>query len=208
LIVLWIFSNTTTRCYAKSNLSKISSFTSSLSTCSLSSTIFRLIEACVKMKMLPWSVWELIVSFLFHSGIYWITWRNGFWVFCTLQAHSWMNLFCVRHIWFIWHLNFCYSLTFISTDYKHKHIAVEDLKLHGIEALRGLQYLAIGKHLCGPATGWPDLWNLCLHFMLQRSWEYLRKLIFHIQIWPWWAVFLNYMTKQKKTANVVFKALL
>ncbi|WVZ61144.1 hypothetical protein U9M48_011062 [Paspalum notatum var. saurae] len=31
-------------------------------------------------------------------------------------------------------------------------IDIEDLKLHGIEALRGLQFLAIGKHLCGPAT--------------------------------------------------------
>jgi hypothetical protein len=29
------------------------------------------------------------------------------------------------------------------------------LNLHGIEALRGLEYLAIGKHLCGPATGCP-----------------------------------------------------
>ncbi|RLN20051.1 hypothetical protein C2845_PM02G42510 [Panicum miliaceum] len=29
-------------------------------------------------------------------------------------------------------------------------------KLKGIEALRGLKYLAIGKHLCGPATGCPN----------------------------------------------------
>ncbi|KAL6008751.1 hypothetical protein ACLOJK_021977 [Asimina triloba] len=31
--------------------------------------------------------------------------------------------------------------------------AVEDLDLDAIESLRGVPYLAIGKHLCGPATG-------------------------------------------------------
>ena len=31
--------------------------------------------------------------------------------------------------------------------------AVEDLKLNAVEALQGIPYLAIGKHLCGPATG-------------------------------------------------------
>lgn len=31
--------------------------------------------------------------------------------------------------------------------------AVEDLNLHAVESLRGLPYLAIGKHLCGSATG-------------------------------------------------------
>lgn len=31
--------------------------------------------------------------------------------------------------------------------------AVEDLNLNAVESLRGGQYLAIGKHLCGPATG-------------------------------------------------------
>lgn len=31
--------------------------------------------------------------------------------------------------------------------------AVEDLNLKAVEALRGTEYLAIGKHLCGPATG-------------------------------------------------------
>lgn len=41
----------------------------------------------------------------------------------------------------------------ISTDTEHKNSAVEDLNLHGIESLSGVQYLAIGKHLCGPATG-------------------------------------------------------
>ncbi|MQM08482.1 hypothetical protein Taro_041338 [Colocasia esculenta] len=30
-------------------------------------------------------------------------------------------------------------------------IDIEDLNLNGVEALRGLPYLAIGKHLCGPA---------------------------------------------------------
>ncbi|XP_010914706.1 uncharacterized protein [Elaeis guineensis] len=31
-------------------------------------------------------------------------------------------------------------------------IDIEDLNLHAVESLRGLPYLAIGKHLCGPAT--------------------------------------------------------
>lgn len=31
--------------------------------------------------------------------------------------------------------------------------AVEDLNLNAINQLRGLPYLAIGKHICGPATG-------------------------------------------------------
>ncbi|KAK0582084.1 hypothetical protein LWI29_021389 [Acer saccharum] len=30
---------------------------------------------------------------------------------------------------------------------------VEDLNLNAVESLRGVPYLAIGKHLCGPATG-------------------------------------------------------
>ncbi|KAL6893762.1 hypothetical protein ACP4OV_007860 [Aristida adscensionis] len=40
-------------------------------------------------------------------------------------------------------------------------IDIEDLNLHGIEALRGLKYLAIGKHLCGPATDMTMM--CCLH---------------------------------------------
>jgi hypothetical protein len=35
--------------------------------------------------------------------------------------------------------------------------AVEDLNLHGVQALSGVQYIAIGKHLCGPATGDYDI---------------------------------------------------
>uniref|UniRef100_A0A0E0KL58 tRNA:m(4)X modification enzyme TRM13 n=1 Tax=Oryza punctata TaxID=4537 RepID=A0A0E0KL58_ORYPU len=35
---------------------------------------------------------------------------------------------------------------------------LKDLNLQGIEALSGLQYLAIGKHLCGPAT---DITMMC-----------------------------------------------
>ncbi|XP_052210893.1 uncharacterized protein LOC127813563 [Diospyros lotus] len=31
-------------------------------------------------------------------------------------------------------------------------IDIEDLKLNAVEALQGIPYLAIGKHLCGPAT--------------------------------------------------------
>ncbi|TVU44301.1 hypothetical protein EJB05_03737, partial [Eragrostis curvula] len=49
----------------------------------------------------------------------------------------------------------------ISTDKKHKYDAVEDLKLHGVEELSGLKYLAIGKHLCGPATDMTM--TCCLH---------------------------------------------
>lgn len=40
--------------------------------------------------------------------------------------------------------------------------AVEDLNLSAVESLRGVPYLAIGKHLCGPATGE-------LAFLLQLS---------------------------------------
>lgn len=32
-------------------------------------------------------------------------------------------------------------------------IAVEDLNLNAVESLQGVGYMAIGKHLCGPATG-------------------------------------------------------
>lgn len=31
--------------------------------------------------------------------------------------------------------------------------AVEDLNLNAVESLRAVPFLAIGKHLCGPATG-------------------------------------------------------
>lgn len=31
--------------------------------------------------------------------------------------------------------------------------AVEDLNLNRVEPLKGVAYIAIGKHLCGPATG-------------------------------------------------------
>ncbi|CAN1159449.1 hypothetical protein LINPERHAP2_LOCUS22717 [Linum perenne] len=30
--------------------------------------------------------------------------------------------------------------------------AVEDLNLKAVESMKGIHYLAIGKHLCGPAT--------------------------------------------------------
>lgn len=32
-------------------------------------------------------------------------------------------------------------------------LAVEDLNLNAVESLKGVGYIAIGKHLCGPATG-------------------------------------------------------
>ncbi|XP_062214076.1 tRNA:m(4)X modification enzyme TRM13 [Phragmites australis] len=44
---------------------------------------------------------------------------------------------------------------------KRLRIDIEDLNLHGIEELSGLQYLAIGKHLCGPATDMTMM--CCLH---------------------------------------------
>lgn len=47
------------------------------------------------------------------------------------------------------HLNLLHS----SSNKKLPIFAVEDLDLDGIESLKGQQYLAIGKHLCGPATG-------------------------------------------------------
>ncbi|XP_037444302.1 tRNA:m(4)X modification enzyme TRM13-like isoform X1 [Triticum dicoccoides] len=40
-------------------------------------------------------------------------------------------------------------------------IDIEDLNLHGVKALSGSQYLAIGKHLCGPATDMTIM--CCLH---------------------------------------------
>ena len=50
---------------------------------------------------------------------------------------------CLFHVHFVHPFNSKESQTF----------AVEDLDLNGIESLKGHQYLAIGKHLCGPATG-------------------------------------------------------
>ncbi|KAK3145587.1 hypothetical protein QOZ80_3BG0254800 [Eleusine coracana subsp. coracana] len=44
---------------------------------------------------------------------------------------------------------------------KRLRIDIEDLNLRGIEELSGLQYLAIGKHLCGPATDMTMI--CCLH---------------------------------------------
>jgi hypothetical protein len=48
--------------------------------------------------------------------------------------------------------------------------AVEDLNLHGVQALSRGQYLAIGKHLCGPATGDYDIvCNVsCLVILIQN----------------------------------------
>uniref|UniRef100_A0ACD5WCJ0 Uncharacterized protein n=1 Tax=Avena sativa TaxID=4498 RepID=A0ACD5WCJ0_AVESA len=40
-------------------------------------------------------------------------------------------------------------------------IDIEDLNLHGVQTLSGVQYLAIGKHLCGPATDMTIM--CCLH---------------------------------------------
>ncbi|KAM0878834.1 hypothetical protein ACQ4PT_034646 [Festuca glaucescens] len=40
-------------------------------------------------------------------------------------------------------------------------IDIEDLNLHGVQALIGSRYLAIGKHLCGPATDMTIM--CCLH---------------------------------------------
>lgn len=44
----------------------------------------------------------------------------------------------------------CFSIHCCITNFL---IAVEDLNLNAVESLRGVPYLAIGKHLCGPATG-------------------------------------------------------
>ena len=32
-------------------------------------------------------------------------------------------------------------------------VTVEDLNLNAVESLQGVPYVAVGKHLCGPATG-------------------------------------------------------
>ncbi|KAJ0976452.1 hypothetical protein J5N97_018417 [Dioscorea zingiberensis] len=39
-----------------------------------------------------------------------------------------------------------------SLSFERLRIDIEDLNLHGIESLKELPYLAVGKHLCGPAT--------------------------------------------------------
>lgn len=38
-------------------------------------------------------------------------------------------------------------------DHTFAYIAVADLNLDEVHFLKGLGHLAIGKHLCGPATG-------------------------------------------------------
>ena len=48
-------------------------------------------------------------------------------------------------------------------------IDIEDLNLHGVKALSGSQYLAIGKHLCGPATDMTIM--CCLHELHNRTEE-------------------------------------
>ncbi|KAL5218706.1 hypothetical protein ABZP36_019390 [Zizania latifolia] len=52
---------------------------------------------------------------------------------------------------------------------KRLRIDIEDLNLRGIEALSGLQYLAIGKHLCGPATDMTMM--CCLHEQYNQAQE-------------------------------------
>lgn len=32
-------------------------------------------------------------------------------------------------------------------------VSVEDFNLNAVESLQGVPYVAVGKHLCGPATG-------------------------------------------------------
>uniref|UniRef100_A0A0D9ZFD4 tRNA:m(4)X modification enzyme TRM13 n=1 Tax=Oryza glumipatula TaxID=40148 RepID=A0A0D9ZFD4_9ORYZ len=52
---------------------------------------------------------------------------------------------------------------------KRLRIDIEDLNLQGIEALSGLHYLAIGKHLCGPATDMTMM--CCLHERYNQAHE-------------------------------------
>jgi hypothetical protein len=42
--------------------------------------------------------------------------------------------------------------------------SVEDLNLNAVESLHGVPYVAVGKHLCGPATGHYMLMSLLLHY--------------------------------------------
>lgn len=56
------------------------------------------------------------------------------------HSHTWFPLVCNL---LFYQLLYYAVLTF----------AVEDLNLNAVESLKGIPYLAIGKHLCGPATG-------------------------------------------------------
>lgn len=63
------------------------------------------------------------------------------------------NCHCIIFVHFISHgvyLTTCFS---IHCYIANLLIAVEDLNLNAVESLQGVPYLAIGKHLCGPATG-------------------------------------------------------
>lgn len=42
---------------------------------------------------------------------------------------------------------------FVRTDIDHPVCPVEDLQLHGVGSLQGRHFVAVSKHLCGPATG-------------------------------------------------------
>ncbi|KAG1326120.1 tRNA:m(4)X modification enzyme TRM13 [Cocos nucifera] len=65
-------------------------------------------------------------------------------------------------------------------------IDIEDLNLQAVETLRGLPYLAIGKHLCGPATGLFCILKADTKFLMDLG---ITKEDFHAMTWfSSWAV--------------------
>ncbi|TXG63236.1 hypothetical protein EZV62_010230 [Acer yangbiense] len=56
-----------------------------------------------------------------------------------------------------------------SLTIKRLRINIEDLNLNAVESLRGVPYMAIGKHLCGPATGNQSLIMLIVKFAIINS---------------------------------------
>lgn len=75
-----------------------------------------------------------------------ISWHNMWVIYFLVWKEFYMLLF--------WALVF--NIYLVSTGNLPRFlsaIAVEDLNLNAVESLQGGAYVAIGKHLCGPATG-------------------------------------------------------
>jgi hypothetical protein len=55
--------------------------------------------------------------------------------------------------WYEWEFGISTTFLLISARKKLCYPLSSDLNLNAVERSRGVPYLAIGKHLCGPATG-------------------------------------------------------
>lgn len=64
-------------------------------------------------------------------------------------------------------MGFCLEVSELDLKLLSSSIAVEDLNLKAVESLKGVGYIAIGKHLCGPATG---NWNFCNWHIALKIW--------------------------------------